>query len=334
MMRSTRKTLMAATIVAAVVACAANAHADADATYPSQPIRMIVPTSPGGNVDTAGRVIAAAMAKILKTTIIVQNMPGAANAIGEAYVARSKPDGYTILCGNDFSVVTTADLIAGATVKQEDFAPIGMITAVPAVLEVQAGNSKGIKTFADFVAYAKAHPGELSVGNAGLGSINHVAELMIEQTFNIKLNIIPFKGAAPGLPAVVGGQVDALVDQVSSSAALIRAGQLLPLAVTASKRTADMPNVPTIAELSKSDFSLEVATILAAPSDTPIPILRKLNDALGKALTDPEVIRSFTSVGATPYPTSLEATATALTALKAKMKPLIDSGLLTPQKVD
>jgi tripartite-type tricarboxylate transporter receptor subunit TctC len=346
MMKSLRGMPMACTIVAALVACSAGGHAQTQAqiqaqaqaqpqeTYPSQPIRMIVPTSPGGNVDTTGRVIATAMARILKTSIVVQNIPGAANAIGEAYVARAKPDGYTILCGNDFSVVTTSDLVLGSNVKQDDFAPIGMITSVPAVLEVKAGNRKGIRNFADFLAYAKAHPGDLSMGNAGLGSINHVAELMIERTFGIKLNIIPFKGAAPGVPAVIGGQVDGLVDQVSSSAPFIKAGQLLPLATTAPRRTPDMPEVPTLAELSNSDFSLEVATILVAPRDTPGPILRKLNEALAQALADPDVLRSFKSVGATPYPTSLDDTAKALTALKAKMQPLIDAGALSPQKVD
>jgi tripartite-type tricarboxylate transporter receptor subunit TctC len=313
--------------LSAVLLAMAPAAARAANDYPAAPIRLIIPTSPGGNVDMTGRAIGSALGRLLHTTIVIENMPGAANAIGAAYVARARPDGYTLLCNTSYSLETTFDLDPSAGVKLENYAPVGMITVTPAVLEVKAGNGKGIRSFADFLAYAKAHPGELSLGNSGSGSINHLTELMIERTFDIKLNLIPFKGAAPGIPAVLGDQIDGLVDQVSSSGAMLRAGKLLPLAITSPARSSDYPDVPTLAELSQSKLSIEVYTVLAAPKGTPPAILRVLNDALNHALAEPDVQRTFRQAGATPYPTSIDGASKTMAADKATLDPYIRSGL-------
>lgn len=300
--------------------------------YPDAPIRLIIPYAPGGNVDITARAVGMAMGRILKQSIVMENMAGAGSTIGAAYVARAKPDGYTMLCTTVIALITDPTLIPGSKVTLNDFDPVGMMAVVPSVLEVKAGNKKGIKDFEGFIKYAKAHPGEITLANSGLGTTNHIAELLLERDFGIKTNIIPYKGSSPALSDLMGGQTDAMVDQLTSSQPLIQAGNLVPIASTAAKRTKDLPDVPTIAELSKTDFEMVTSTVLMMPKGTPLAIRQTLDDALVKALAEPDVVRTLRQSGAEVAPSSIAGFGKVLAAEQAKLQPLIDSGAIAPQK--
>jgi tripartite-type tricarboxylate transporter receptor subunit TctC len=302
------------------------------AAYPEAPIRLIIPYAPGGNVDITARAVGTAMARELKQSIVMENMAGAGSTVGAGYVARAKPDGYTMLCTTIVALITDPTLIPGSKVKLDDFAPVGMMAVVPSVLEVAADNKRGIKDFDGFIKYAKAHPGDVALANSGLGTTNHIAELLLEHDFGIKTNIIPYKGSTPALTDLLGGQTDAIVDQLTSSQPLIQAGKLLPLASTAGKRTKDLPNVPTIAELSKKDFEMVTSTVLMMPKDTPLAMRQVLNEALNKALADPAVVRALSNVGADVAPGNIETFSKVLASETAKLQPLIDSGAIAPVK--
>jgi tripartite-type tricarboxylate transporter receptor subunit TctC len=306
--------------------------AQAKDAYPDGPIRLVVPYAPGGNVDITARAIGTAMGRILKQSVVMENMAGAGSTIGASYVARAKPDGYTILITTVVALVTDPTLIPGTKVRASDFDPIGLMAVVPSVLEVKANNKKGIKDFAGFIAYAKAHPGEISIAHSGLGTTNHIAELLLQRDFGVKVNLIPYKGSGPALTDLMGGQTDAEVDQLTSSQPLIRAGNLLPIATTAAKRSSELPNVPTIAELSHKDFEMVTTSVLMAPKGTPIAVRQTLNDALVKALADPQVVRALHDTGADVAPSSVADVSKTIASEQAKLQPLIDSGAIAPQK--
>ena len=304
----------------------------AQAAYPDAPIRLIIPYAPGGNVDITARAVGTAMARVLKQSIVMENMAGAGSTVGAGYVARAKPDGYTMLCTTIVALITDPTLIPGSKVKLDDFSPVGMMAVVPSVLEVKAGNKYGIKDFDGFIKYAKARPGDIALANSGLGTTNHIAELLLERDFGIKTNIIPYKGSTPALTDLLGGQTDAIVDQLTSSQPMIRAGRLLPLASTAARRTKDLPDVPTIAELSKKDFEMVTSTVLMMPKDTPLAMRQTLNDALNKALADPAVMRALNQVGADVAPGDIDSFSKVLAAETAKLQPLIDAGAISAAK--
>lgn len=300
--------------------------------YPSAPIRLIIPYAPGGNVDITARAVGTAMGRILKQSVIMENMAGAGSTIGAAYVARAKPDGYTMLCTTLVALITDPTVIPGSKVRVKDFSPVGMMAVVPSVLEVRAGNKYGIKDFNGYIKYAKAHPGRIALGVSGLGTTNHIAELLLEHDFGFKTNIVPYKGSTPVLTDLLGGQIDATVDQLTSSQPLIQAGKLVALASTAAKRTPNMPNVPTIAELSNTHFEMVTSTVLMTPKGTPLKIRQKLNDALVKALAEPDVVHALGRLGADVAPSSLDGFTRTLAAEQAKLQPLIDSGAIAPRK--
>ena len=327
------KPFNAVRVLASVVSLlACTVAVQAKDVYPAGPIRLIIPYSPGGNVDITARAIGTAMGNVLKQSVVMSNMDGAGSTIGAAYVARAKPDGYTILITTVVALVTDPTVIPGTKIRAADFDPIGLMAVVPSVLEVKNGNQKGIKDFAGFIAYAKAHPGAVSVSNSGLGTTNHIAELLLEKDFGIKLNLIPYRGSGPALTDLMGGQTDAEVDQLTSSQPLIAAGNLLPIASTAAKRTAGLPNVPTVSELGKKDFEMVTTSILMAPKGTPLAVRQTLNDALRKALADPKVVSALRNTGADVAPSTIADVTKALATEQARLQPLIDSGAIAPQK--
>jgi tripartite-type tricarboxylate transporter receptor subunit TctC len=316
-------------IVSALAAYSCTANASDP--YPNAPIRLVVPYPPGGNLDITTRAIGTAMGRILKQSIVIENMGGAGGSIGAAYVARAKPDGYTMLSTTLVTLIVDPTLIPGTKVSVGDFDPVGMLAVVPSVLEVKAKNKLGITDFNGFLAYARAHPGAVSVAHSGAGTTNHIAELLLQRDFGIKVNLIPYKGSAPALSDLLGGQTDAQVDQLTSSKPQIQAGSLIALASTSAKRTADLPDVPTIAELSKTDFEMVTYSLLMMPKGTPLAVRQTLNDALAKAVADPDVVRQLRLVGADVVPSTIDSVATIVASEQKKLQPLIDSGALAPQ---
>jgi tripartite-type tricarboxylate transporter receptor subunit TctC len=315
-----------------VVALGLGAHtAYAADNYPSKPIRLVVPYVPGGNLDITTRAITAAMGRYLKQSIVVENLGGAGGSIGAGNVARAAPDGYTVLSTTIVPLVVNPTLVPGTRVKLGDFDPVGMLGVVPSVLEVNAKNKHGIKDFKGFLDYAKAHPGDISVSHAGNGTTNHIAALLIEEAFGIQLNPIPYKGSAPALADLLGGQVDAMVDQLTSSQPQIENGSLIALVSTSAKRVPQLPNLPTVAEMGKPDFEMVTYSALMTPKGTPLAVRQVLNDALEKAVNDPEVQRQLQNVGAQVVPSTVDQAAQIFAKEEAKLQPLLTSGVLKPQ---
>ncbi|WP_157793035.1 tripartite tricarboxylate transporter substrate binding protein [Bordetella genomosp. 8] len=316
-----------------VVALSLGAHAGLAAAegYPDKPIRLIVPYPPGGNLDITTRAITTAMARHLKQSIVVENLGGAGGSIGAGNVARSAPDGYTVLSTTIVPLVVNPTLVPGTKVKLGDFDPVGMLAVVPSVLEVNAKNKHGIKDFKGFVEFAKAHPNELAIAHSGTGTTNHIAELLLEQDFGIRINPIPYKGSAPALADMLGNQVDGMVDQLTSSQPQIQNGSLTALAVTSAKRVPSLPNVPTVAELGKPDFEMVTYSALMTPKGTPKEVRQVLNDALAKAVADPEVQKQLANIGSEVVPSTIDQSAQIFAKEEAKLQPLLTSGVLKPE---
>ncbi len=246
-------------------------------------------------------------------------------------MSRAAADGYTVLSTTIVPLVVNPTLVPGTKVKLGDFDPVGMLAVVPSVLEVNAKNKQGITDFKGFIAYAKAHPGELAVAHSGTGTTNHIAELLLEQDFGIKMNPIPYKGFGArigGSAGQPGRRHGRPVDQ--SPQPQIQNGALIALAVTSAKRVPQLANVPTIAELGKPDFEMVTYSALMTPKGAPQAVRQVLNDALAKAVADPEVQRQLANIGSQVVPSTIEQTAQIFAKEEAELQPLLTSGVLKP----
>ncbi len=264
--------------------------------FPNKPLRIIVPFAPGGNVDITARIIAQPMADILGQQMIVENRPGGGGMVATAQVAKGPADGYTLVLGSSSTIS-----VAPATAKNppydptRDLAVVGPIQAVPIVLTASAKTS--ITSYREFVAQAQARPGRVSVASAGTGTSNHLAlELLMKQS-GLKLIHVPYKGSGPALIDLVGGQVETMMDQLTASMAHIKEGRLRALAVTTRKRSALLPEVPTLSELGLFEYEVSTFTGLFAPAGTPRPVLDRLAAALARVLAQPAVRERFAALG-------------------------------------
>jgi len=277
-------------LVAAALLAAAPAVFGQDA-YPSKPVTMIVPFPPGGVADIVGRPLAATMEKALKQPVVVVNRTGAGGAIGMAAVAKSAPDGYTILMGlSSISIFPVSDRINGKTPAYElaDFAPIALITADPTVLVVSADSP--YKTVKDFVDAAKTNPGKINYSSSGVYGTLHVAMEIFAGAAGIKLFHIPYQGGGPAVTALLGGQVQALASGPAAAVGQIKAGKMRALASWGDKRLKLLPDLPTFKELGY-DAEFYIWSGVFAPAGTPAPVLAKLREAVRIAANDP----AFTS---------------------------------------
>ena len=299
----------------------------AQTAYPSRPITIIVPFAPGGNLDVTTRIVGAELSKILGQPIAVENKAGAGGAIGHQALARSNPDGYTLLTTANGSFTVTPRLQQGKRpFEAKEFAPIGMIGITPQVLEVR-GTEK-FKNFNDFLSYAKANPGKVSVGHSGNGTTNHISLLQLEEAAGIKLNIVPYKGSGPALSDLLGGQIDAVVDQLPSSMSYLKSGKLSPLAVTTAKRAPDLPEVSTFVEFGLKNFDVSTASGLLAPANTPTVVIEQLNKALNQALQNKDVADRLIGLGSVPTPMSSKQFSEFLMSEDAKAEALEKRGVL------
>ena len=295
--------------------------------YPNKPITVIVPFAPGGNLDVTARIVLAQVSQILGQPITVENRAGAGGVIGHQAVARATPDGYALVATANGSFTITPRLHPGSRpFEPGEFAPIGMIGVTPLVLEVRAPAK--FRDFSEFVAYAKANPGKISMGSAGNGTTNHLAILQLEEAAGIKLNIVPYKGSNPALSDLLGGQIDAMIDQLPSSLNYLRGGKFVALAVTTAKRTSDLPEVPTFVESGISNFDVSTASGLLAPANTPSPIIDKLNKALNQALQNKDVQGRLLGMGSQPTPMSVDQFRDFLMGEDAKAEALFKRGVL------
>ena len=265
--------------------------------YPSKPIRVIVPFAAGGNVDITARLIAPGLQEALGQPIVVENKPGAGGTIGADAVAKSAPDGYTLLMGSNSTFSVAPSLYPKNPYNPlADFAPIVMIASAPFVLVVNPGVAA--KDARELVALGKASPGKLTMSSAGTGSSNHLVGELFQEISGARFTHIPYKGSGQALTDLMGGQVNLHFDQITSAASHIQGGKLRALLVTAPQRVPMIPDVPTAAEAGFPAFEATNVTGLIAPAGTPREIVDKLNAAVQKVIAQPAIRAKFAEIGA------------------------------------
>ena len=313
------RTLIAATALALALPAQAQ-------TYPARPLRMIVPTAPGGGTDFTGRLVALKLSETLGQQVVVENRGGGGGSVGADNAAKATPDGYTLLLG---SIATHA--VNPALYKKlpydhiKDFAPVSLIGTVPNVLVVHP--SLPVKTFAEFVTYAKANPGKINYGSSGVGSPPHLSMELLRSLTGINLVHVPYKGAGPALADLLGGQVQSMCTSLAGQITYIRAGRVRALGVTTAKRNPQLPDVPTIVESGVPGYEVTIWHGVFAPAKTPAAIVQKLNAEMNKALNAPEMKERMAQQGMDPAPSTPAELAAFVKAESAKWtKAAKDSG--------
>jgi tripartite-type tricarboxylate transporter receptor subunit TctC len=284
----------------ASVACAQSATAN----YPDHAIKLVVGYAPGGGNDIAARLIAKELSAVLKQSVVVENRPGAGTNIGASYVARAAPDGYTLsLASSALAVnVTLYPKLDYDAVK--DFAPIAIFAKAPNLLLVR--KTLDVNSVKDLVAYAKKNPNKLNYSSSGSGSSQHLAAELFKTKAGITAAHIPYKGSAPALTAVLGGQADFTFINIPSSKQLIESGQVKALAITSDKRSPTVPNIPTMAEAGISDMDVATWYSILAPAGTPPEIVNKLNAAINQVASAPAFAKTMEELGTEPMSGSPE----------------------------
>jgi tripartite-type tricarboxylate transporter receptor subunit TctC len=294
--------------------------------YPNKPVKIVVPFAPGGNLDVTARLVAESMAKTLGQPFIVENRAGAGGALGSEAVSKAAPDGYTLVAGTTATTIVSPLLIANAPYDLQSFTPVGLMAVTPLVLEVPVSSPH--RDFKSYLAYVRANPGKVTLGHSGNGTTNHIAILQLQDALKVSFNIVPYKGSGPALVDLMGGQIDSMVDQTSSSLPQIQGGKLRAIAVLTRARVADLPLVPTMREEGLKDFEAVTPSGLLAPARTPPDVVQALNGALNKALADPAVKKKLVELGSEVRPMSAAEFDRFLRDEEAKLKALVKSGVL------
>jgi tripartite-type tricarboxylate transporter receptor subunit TctC len=265
----------------------------AEQGYPKKLIKLVVPYPPGGGADTLARLVAAKMTDRLGQQVMVENKPGANTAIATEYVAKQPADGYTLLyVASSFTINPSLYKLRYSTDK--DFAPVALIAQVPLI--IVANNDFPVRTVADLIREAKRKPGDISFATYGAGSPVHLAGELFELMTDTKLLHVPYKGSAPGLADLVGGQVNLAFSSIEPSLALMRANKVRAIAVTTSKRISAAPNVPTVAE-TVPGFETAGWNGIVAPAGTPPEIVKRLNTVINEAVRLPDMREKFAVQG-------------------------------------
>jgi tripartite-type tricarboxylate transporter receptor subunit TctC len=266
--------------------------------YPSHPITLIVPFPPGGSTTIMARIVGERMSAALGQQVVVDNRGGAGGTIGTRAAAKSAPDGYTIVLGYTGTLAIGPSLYANAGYDpRKDFAAIGLIGTAPSVLVVHP--SLPVHSVAELVKFAK-EKGELQYGSPGAGTVNHLAAELFASMTGLKMTHIPYKGSGPAMNDLLGGHIPMMFVPIPVAHGNIAAGTLRALAVTSSKRSGLMPDIPTVAEAGISGFDVALRYVLAAPAGTPRQIFERLNKELNAALASDEVKKRLAGEGADP----------------------------------
>ena len=281
-----------AAALAAILLVAANAVAQ---PYPSRPVRIVVPLSPGGFADTPARILAPRLAAALGENVFVENRPGAGGTIGAAFVAKSKPDGYTLLFTGTPHVIAPWLYRSLPFDALKDFAPIALVASGPYVLVVNPQLPVG--SVRELVAAAKAQPGKIDFASSGNGSAQHLVAALFNAMAGVELNHVPYKGSGPAMQDLLGGQVMISFAGVPNVLQHVKQGRLRALAVTTTKRSTDLPEVPTVAEAGVAGYEATLWLNLAAPAGTPPDIVQRLYAETSKALQDAELRHSLRAAG-------------------------------------
>lgn len=275
-------------------------------TYPSKPIRLVVPFAPGGATDITGRLMAGQLTARLGQPVVVDNRAGANTAIGAEFVARSAPDGYTLLFSNDQTFVLNVVLFQKLAYDMaRDFAPVGSSSYLPLTLAVAA--SLPVKTVADLVEYVRVRNGQLSYGSYGVGSQAHIMGEMFKVLTGTDLAHVAYKGSAPAVADVLGGQVVFTFPGIPTIQGFLNNGRIRVLALSGSARNPLLPDTPTFSEIGMQDMDIGAWYGFVAPAATPPEVIRRLNDAIAAIITDREFVdKSLTAAGMVPLRMSPE----------------------------
>ena len=287
------KHILATVAIAAATVCG-SAHAQAT-NYPTKPVTIVVPFSPGGATDIMSRTLAERLKNRLGHPVIVENKPGAGTMIASEYVAKAAPDGHTVLLAAS-SLGIAPSLYAKVNYDPvKDFTPISLVASVVHVLSVHP--SVPAKNVAELVTWVKANPTKANYGSVGAGTSTHLESELFNTMAGVKMEHVPYKGSAPALTDVMGGQADLMFDTMLSSMPHVKAGKLKALAVTSSQRSPSAPAIPTVAESGLPGYEAIAWNGVLAPAGTPKEVVDRLNAELKKALDNPEVKQRFEAQG-------------------------------------
>ena len=308
-LRSLRRLARTATRLAA--ACAASlglvftglsvAHAQSGASYPGKPIKLIVPFPAGGGGDTLARLVMQRAAKELGQPVVVENLGGAGGNVGSAAAAKAPADGYTLLYGtNGTHAINHAIYKSPGFNPSRDFEPVTQLTRIAAMVVVRP--TLQVNSMAELTKLLKSNPGKYTFGSAGNGTTSHLAGEIYKSRAGLAVVHIPYRGGAQAMTDLMGGQVDMMIEVMPNAAPQAKSGRVKPLAVTTATRVAGWPDLPTIAESGLPGFDVSAWDAIFVPAGTPRPIVNRLNDAIHKALADPELRAQLQSRGAEVAP--------------------------------
>jgi tripartite-type tricarboxylate transporter receptor subunit TctC len=264
-------------------------------SYPTKPIRIIVPYAPGGSTDVLFRIFAPRLADVLGQQALIDNRPGAASTIGLDIVAKAPPDGYTIGVANIAYGANPSIYKKMPFDAEKDLAPVGLVSVVPMVLSVHP--SLPVRSVKEYVVLAKSQPGSLTYGSAGNGSANHLATARFAHMAGINLQHVPYKGGGPAVVAIVGGEISTLFATIPSAIQHFKSGRLRPLGVSSAKRNAALPELPTVAEAGVPGYEAIEWQGVMVPTGTPRDVISKLNQAFARVVAMPDVKERVAALG-------------------------------------
>ena len=282
-----------AALAAAVLACVASSAAAQ--AYPAKPIRLVVGFTPGGGVDINARLFGPKITEYLGQQVIVENRPGAGTNIANEHVAKSPPDGYTLLI-NTAALAINLSLYRKVNYAAADFAPVSVVSMSPNILVVHS--SVPVKTVKELVALARSRPGQLNFSSAGAGTTQHLSGELFNLRAGVKTVHVPYKGSAPSLTAVISGEVDLTYANIPAISAHVKSGRLRPIANLGPKRSDQLPQVPTMVEAGVKGVEVVVWYGIFAPAATPRDVVAKLSETLARAARSPDVRQRLTALGA------------------------------------
>ena len=294
--------------------------------WPDKPVRIVVPYTPGGGTDTVTRHIANGVTQDEKWAFVIDNKPGGNGNIGLDVVAKSKADGYTLGMGQTSNLAINPALGKMPFDPAKDLVPVALVAEQPVLMVVRAESPW--KTLADAVKTARERPGEVKQALAGSGTVGHLAGEMMARSAGIKVLNVPYMGAAPALTDLLGGQTDYMLATPQAVVGMVKAGRLRVLAVTSARRMAILPEVPTVAESGYKDFEAVEWKVIVAPAGTPAELVRRINAAVARGLTQPGMLAQLAAEGSTPMSGSPELAARYVALEQAKWGKLIrDAGI-------
>lgn len=290
--------------------------AQAQSHWPDKPIKLVVPYPPGGNADNTARLLATQLGNRLGQQVIVDNRPGGSGTIGAAAVAKSAPDGYTLLLDATAFTVNPSLFAKLPYQPAKDFAPISLINQVPLLLVVPANSA--LHSVADLSRAAQAAPGKLSYASAGNGGAQHLAAELYKQGAKVEMTHIPYRGGAPALTDLIGGQVDVMFSATTASGPFVKGGKLRALAITSAQRSEGWEQLPTMAESGLAGFEVNEWNGLFAPAGTPPPVLQRLEAETRAIVASPEMQKRFAELGVQGVGSSAQAFSSFVQAETAK----------------